>query len=328
MLSNLSNMSEKVNGPILAVSAICILILLAVTGFMVYFSIRYSRRRNPVSSEVQGNALLEIAWTVLPTLIAFALFWYGWVGYKYMKDVPADAMVVKVTGRQWSWSHEYANGVTSPELNVPVGKPVRLNLHSTDVIHSYYIPAFKVKQDLVPGNDKLYLWFVANKTGRYDVLCAEYCGLRHSAMHTYVNVMPQGKFDAWYKAEGEKVARMKATLAAATKGAQPAAATGEGALVAVGRKLYEMKGCVACHSVDGSRLIGPSFKGIFGHTVTVLTAGHERSLQVDAAYIRKSIIKPTDDIVKGYQPLMPSQQGIVTDSEINALVAYIKSLSK
>jgi cytochrome c oxidase subunit 2 len=320
MLSSFSNISDKVNGPILLITAVCVFLLIVLTVAMIYFVIRYSRKRNPVASETHGHMALEVAWTIIPTLIAFGFFWYGWVGYKFMKSPPEDAMVVEVTGRMWSWSHEYENGVISPELNIPVNKAVRLNLNSADVLHSYFIPAFKVKQDAVPGVEGLFLWFEALQEGTFDVFCTEYCGLNHSAMLSKVNVMSQEEFDAWYAEEGEKVAATKAALEG--EGGEASA----DALVAAGKHLATTKGCVACHSVDGSTLVGPSFKGVFGKTETVVTDGQERQVTVDEEYIHKSILEPTADITKGFQPLMPSQQGLVTEDEINALIEYIKSV--
>ncbi len=317
MLSALSNIAEVVNGPILFITAVSVFFLVGITAVMVYFTIRYSRRRNPKPEDVHGHTLLEIVWTVIPTLLAFGMFWYGWVGYKFMKEVPADAVEITVTGRMWSWLYEYDNGVETDVLNVPVGKPVKLNMRSLDVIHSYYIPAFKVKQDVVPGVDGLFLWFTARETGEYDVFCAEYCGLQHSAMLSKVRVLPEADFDAWLVEEGAEVAQMKAALEAGGEG--------EG-LVLLGQRLATTKGCVACHSTDGTRLVGPSFRGIFGLSETVVTGGAERQIVVDDDYLHLSIVEPNADIVKGYQPLMPPQTGIVNDDEIKALIAYIKSL--
>ncbi len=316
MLSRLSSISDHVNGPILFITGTSLVMLIGITAFMVYFTIRYHRRRHPVPQDIHGHRVLEIVWTVIPTILAFGFFWYGWEGYKYIKTPPADAMQVKVTGRMWSWMHEYENGVASPELYVPVNKPVKLNLHSQDVIHSYYIPAFKVKQDAVAGIDGLFLWFTAYEVGDYQVFCAEYCGLSHSAMWSKVHVLPQEEFDAWLKTEGEKVVKMQ----------KAAESGGDEDLRILGEALSKSKGCTACHSTDGSKLIGPSYKGIYGRPVTVVTAGQDREVTVDDAYIKHSILKPADDVVKGYQPLMPSQEGLVTDSDIKALTAYIKSL--
>jgi cytochrome c oxidase subunit 2 len=320
MLSRLSSTSDAVNGPILFIAATSIFLLVAITLVMIYLTIRYHRRRNPVSSEVHGHKVLEIVWTVIPTLISFGFFWYGWVGYQFIKTAPENSIEIEVTGRQWSWLHEYDNGVQSSELYVPVDQPVKLNLKSTDVIHSYYIPAFKVKQDAVPGVSGLFVWFQANQIGDYDVFCAEYCGLSHSAMLSKVHVMSREDYDAWMQTEYEKAQQL-------ARAAVAAEASGEGeGMAALGAALMKSKGCVACHSTDGSVLIGPSYKGLYGHTVTVMTGGKERTIKVDDDYIRRSILDPGADIVKGFQPLMPPQQGVVDDKQIKALTAYIKSL--
>jgi cytochrome c oxidase subunit 2 len=186
MLSRLSSVSDKVNGPILFIAGTSLVMLIGITAVMVYFTIRYHRRRNPVPEDIHGHRVLEIVWTVVPTILAFGFFLYGWEGYKYIKTPPADAMQISVTGRMWSWLHEYENGVQSPELYIPVNVPVKLNLASQDVIHSYYIPAFKVKQDAVPGVPGLFLWFSAYQVGDYQVFCAEYCGMGHSKMWSKV----------------------------------------------------------------------------------------------------------------------------------------------
>jgi cytochrome c oxidase subunit 2 len=214
---------------------------------------------------------------------------------------------------------EYENGVQVAELYVPVNRAVRCDLTSQDVIHSFYLPAFKVKQDAVPGVKNLFLWFIAKQVGTYDIFCAEYCGLNHSHMLSKVHVLPEADFDAWLKTEGDKAAALeKAT--ASTEGGENAS------LPILGEQLSKSKGCVACHSVDGSKLIGPSYKGLYGSKQVVVSGGAEHEVTVDDAYIKKSMLQPTADVVKGFQPLMPSQQGLVSDGEIKALTAYIKSL--
>jgi cytochrome c oxidase subunit 2 len=319
MLSRLSNIADAVNGPIIFIAATSLVLLVGITAVMIYFTVRYHRRRSPVGEDIHGNQVLEIVWTVIPTILAFAFFWYGWEGYKIIKSPPADALQINVTARMWSWLHEYENGVQSADLYVPINRPVRLNLSSQDVIHSYYIPAFKVKQDAVPGVPNLFLWFTANQLGDYDVFCAEYCGLSHSRMLSKVHVVTTQEFEAWLNREGAKVAELRQVAAAGT-------AADEDKLHVLGEQLAKAKGCVACHSMDGSRLVGPTFKGAYGRKETVVTGGQAREITVDDDYIRKSMIDPTADVVQGYQPLMPSQQGLVSEAEIKALTAYIKAL--
>lgn len=319
MLSRLSNMSDVVNGPILFVTAITVVFMLGITVAMVYFTVRYNRRRNPKPSEIHGHIMLEIVWMVVPMALALGMFWYGWVGYDFMKSPPDDAIQVEVTARMWSWTYEYENGVqTTDALRVPVNKPVKLNLKALDVLHSYYIPAFKIKQDAVPGVDGLYLWFTALQEGSYVVMCAEYCGLQHSTMLSEVRVLPEDEYHAWLAAEGEKVAEMEAALAEGG---------GEGAdLIAIGERLSQTKGCIACHSTDGTRLVGPTYQRLFGRTEMVVTNGQAREIVVDEEYLRKSMLDPNADIVEGFPPLMPSQEGLVTEEEINALIEYMKSV--
>jgi cytochrome c oxidase subunit II len=319
MLSRLSNISDAVNGPMLFISAVSLVMLVGITAVMLYFTFKYHRRRSPVGEDIHCHQMLEVVWTIIPTIMAFAFFWYGWEGYKIIKTPPKDAMRIKVTGRMWSWLIEYPNGVQTGELYVPVNVAVRCDLASQDVIHSFYLPAFKVKQDAVPGIPNLFLWFIANQVGDYDIFCAEYCGLGHSRMLSKVHVLSQADYDAWLKTEGAKVAELK-------KATESTGGGENSNLHILGEQLAKSKGCVACHSADGSKLVGPSYKGLYGTKQIVVTAGAEREVTVDDAYIKKSMLEPTADVVKGYQPLMPSQQGLVSEGEIKALIAYIKSV--
>jgi cytochrome c oxidase subunit 2 len=174
---------------------------------------------------------------------------------------------------------------------------------SQDVIHSFYIPAFKVKQDAVPGMTN-HLWFKPMETGTHDVLCAEYCGLQHSYMLTKVIVLPKEEFLKWYEEGGKKEARIPPS----------------------GLKLFEVKGCKVCHSIDGTQLVGPTLKGLFGKTITVVTEGKERQVIADEIYLRKSLLEPNADVVKGFPPIMPSQKGFLMEEEINELIRYMKEL--
>jgi len=201
---------------------------------------------------------------------------------------------------------------------LPVGKPVTVNLESVDVIHSFYIPAFRLKMDAVPGVPTK-MWFTVEKPGSYQVLCAEYCGDRHSYMLSKVVGMPQAEFDKWY-------ASASAEIEAQQAGTEEAGAAPAGPSPEKGARLVKLKGCVACHSLDGSRLVGPSFKGMFGKTETVIVNGKEEQITADEDYIRQSILEPGAAIVKGYPPAMPPQRDIVTDDDIEHIIAYLKTL--
>ena len=291
-----------VDNVFLYILVICVFLLALITFLMVYFVIRYRREKHPQPADIEGSTWLEVTWTVIPTLIVLTMFYYGLTGFQFLKKVPEGAMVVKVIARQWSWLFQYENGIEDPELRVPVGKPVKLLLTSQDVIHGFYAPAFRIKQDAVPGMTN-YLWFQPTETGTFDVMCSQYCGLEHSHMLTKIIVLPEKEFTTWYG--GRKVET-------AAKGPPP------------GYKLYQEKGCFACHSIDGSPRVGPTFKGLYGKTVTVLTDGKERKVVADEAYLQKSILEPNADIAKGFPPVMPPEQ--MTAEELREIVKYLEEL--
>jgi cytochrome c oxidase subunit II len=187
----------------LIIIGISFFFLAVITALMFYFMFKYSRKKNPVATDITGNTTIEILWTVIPTILVMVMFFYGYAGFKQIRNAPADAMTVKVTGRMWVWNFEYENGVKSDTLFVPTGKPVKLELNSVDVNHSFYIPAFRIKEDAVPGR-KNYLWFEPTEDGEYFVECAEYCGLSHSYMLSKVVSMPKDKYDAWYNSPRPK----------------------------------------------------------------------------------------------------------------------------
>jgi cytochrome c oxidase subunit II len=294
---------EVVNQVFFYILAITVFLLALITFLMVYFVIRYHRKRSPQPAEIKENTWLEIIWTVVPTLLVLTMFYYGLTGFNFLKRAPQDAMKVKVIARQWSWLFEYENGLRSTELKVPVGKPIKLLLTSQDVIHSFYAPAFRIKQDVVPGMVNS-LWFQSTEVGEFDVLCSQYCGLQHAKMLTKIIVLPEEGFKKWYQTGKEMEAKLPPS----------------------GTQLFQERGCKACHSIDGTPGLGPTLKGFFGKTVTVLTDGKERKLVADEAYLRKSILEPNVDIVKGFPPIMPPLKGLLTDQEIDALVSYLKGL--
>lgn len=204
MFSAESNYIKDVDGVFLFILAISLVILVLITVLMVTFAIKYNRRKNPKPKNIEGNLTLEIVWTVIPTILVIGMFQYGWIGYKKMKDVPPDAMVIEVTARMWEWKFQYPNGVETDTLFVPVNKPIKMNLKSADVNHAIYIPSFRLKKDVIP-NKVNYAWFIADEAGQYDIACAEYCGLRHSYMYTSVIAMPDSAFHEWYATAFEKL---------------------------------------------------------------------------------------------------------------------------
>ena len=332
MIVDTANIPQTVNNVFYFILAISVVLLILITFLMVFFVIKYHRKRNKESKDIEGNTWLEITWTVIPTLLVLGMFYYGWIGYKLIENVPKNAMQINVTGRMWSWLFEYNNGVQSDTLYVPLNQPIKVNLRSQDVIHSFFIPAFRVKHDVVPGNEKGYVWFQPKDLGKYDVLCAEYCGQQHAYMKTKVVVLPDNEFQAWLsaKANAKPVPDSIATknivqkTTAETKIEQ--VKTDQKKEVPLGFRLLNDNGCTSCHTTDGTPMVGPSFKGIFGKKQIVITNGKERRITIDDAYFKKSILKPDADIVKGYDPIMPEPDKMFTDDEFKEMIAYIKSL--
>jgi cytochrome c oxidase subunit 2 len=291
-----------VDNVFLYILVICVILLGLITFLMIYFVIRYRRERHPQPVDIEGSKWLEIAWTVIPTLIVLTMFYYGLTGFEFLKKVPPGAMAVKVISRQWSWLFQYENGAQDTELRVPIGKPVKLLLTSQDVIHGFYAPAFRIKQDAVPGMTN-YLWFQPTQVGSFDVMCSQYCGLEHSHMLTKIEVLTEEEFTKWYQGQQEKVA---------VKEPSP------------GAKLYQEKGCIGCHSIDGSPRVGPTFKGLFGKSEEVIKAGKKEKVVANEAFIRSYIENPDVVHIEGYPPIMPKIS--LTNAELVALVDYIKSL--
>jgi cytochrome c oxidase subunit 2 len=291
-----------VDNVFLYILIICVFLLGLITFLMVYFVIRYRRGKHPRPADIEGSTWLEITWTVIPTLIVLTMFYYGLTGFEFLKKVPEGAMPVKVIARQWSWLFQYENGIQDNELRVPVGKPVKLLLTSQDVIHGFYAPAFRIKQDAVPGMTNT-LWFQPTEMGTFDVLCTQYCGLEHSHMLTKIVVLPQEEFTKWYQGKKEEVAAKSPSQ---------------------GFQLYQAKGCAACHSIDGSPRVGPTFKGLLRKKEEVITGGKRETVSVDEAFIRKFITEPNVVHIEGYPPIMPKIS--MTDEELTTLVDYIKSL--
>jgi len=298
--SHLITTTEAIDPVFIFIFGASLVLLLGIAATMVFFVVRYRRSRSPEpTSQVEGNVWLEIVWTGLPCVLVMAMFFYGWSGYLALRNVPKGAMEVTATARMWSWSFTYPNGKISSKLYVAVNKPVKVELVSSDVIHGFYLPAFRVKRDVVPGM-KNYAWFVAAKPGSYDLFCSQYCGTGHSAMITTVEALPEAEFTAWLAQK-------------AVAGEHP------------GRGLLEKHGCLGCHTLDGKPGVGPTFKGLWGRSEIVLTNGRERHITVNEPYLRRSLLEPNADVVKGFQPIMPSFNGMLKEDEIKAIIDYFRT---
>jgi len=303
-----SNLASKVDGLLLVITFISIFFFVLISAVLIYFAVKYRRKSDDEETPyITGNQTLEIIWTVIPSILLILLFVYGFVVYKDMRTPPKDAVDITVTGKQWLWTFEYYDGKkTLNELYVRLNRPVRMIMRADDVLHSFFVPAFRVKQDLMPGR-YTQLWFTPTKIGTFDIFCAEYCGTGHSAMLGKVIVLSPEAYDIWEKGVAVDGGEAVASL--------PPAELGE--------KLYKGKGCNACHSVDGSVVIGPSFKGLYERTGELEDGA---SYRADENYIRQSILEPQEQIVEGFQPVMPSFKGILSDAEITAIIAYMKTL--
>jgi cytochrome c oxidase subunit 2 len=299
MMLGPSNTAGRIDSAFVVVVAACVVLLTIVTVCMVVFLIRYNRARHPRPERVRESLLLEIVWTVVPTILVILMFYFGWVDFEFIRNPPKDAATINVTARQWSWLFTYDNGKQSDLLRVPLGKPVKLVMTSLDVVHSLYIPAFRIKEDCVPGM-KTHLWFTANKAGSYELFCTEYCGAGHSQMRSKVIALVPEEFQTWLD-------------------------TAESVVLAdAGPRLLLNKGCIGCHSLDGSAKIGPTFKGLLGRREIVIMGGQEKEITVDEAFIRAHILDPRAATVKGYPPVMP--QVPVTEDELKTIVAYLESV--
>lgn len=273
----------------------------AITLAMLFYAWRYRKRPgHETAAYITHNATLETVWTVVPTLVCIFVGWYGFVVYKDMREPPANAMEIYVEGRKWAWSYKYENGKTADgDLVVPLGKPVRLVMRSKDVNHSFFIPAMRVKEDVM-ASEYHYLWFTPTKLGEFHIFCAEYCGRSHSGMLGKLKVVSESQFEDFVND------RKKEELPPEE----------------LGKKLYTAKGCNACHSLDGSKLVGPTFKGIYGREASCESGA---TIKADDNYLRESILYSQKQVVKGYPPVMPAFDGQIKEEEIQALIAFLKA---
>ncbi len=299
-----STIASEVDALFYFVYWISIFFLAVITIGTIYFAVKYRRRgeRDQLTTGPDGNHTLELIWSIIPTLIVIVMFAWGFQTYLKMNVIPKDALEIKVTGYQWAWVFDYPEGFnTGGELVVPKDKPIKLLMHSKDVLHSFYVPAFRVKMDVLP-NRYTSLWFEAMYEGEFQIFCTEYCGKSHSEMLGMVKVLSQQDYDKWVEEQGND-------------SGQPPEVKGE--------KLFTSRACNTCHSIDGSKSVGPTWKGTFGSTETMASG---ETIIIDENYVRESILTPNAKIVKGFNPVMPTFQGILNDKDIEALIAYMKTL--
>ncbi len=275
-------------------------VTLLVIALMLVFLFKYRHSKHPVAEQIVGSNPLELTWSLVPLAIFFIFFAWGAKIYVAEATPPNDSLQIYVVAKQWMWKLQHENGVREINvLHVPMNRDVRLTMISQDVIHSFWVPEFRVKADVLPGRYTT-IWFRANKAGTYNLFCSEYCGTEHSGMVGKVVVMEPAKYEAWLSGGGEM-----------------------GSFAATGQKVFQQLGCATCHRFD-TQGRGPNLVGVYGRPV-LLSDGS--TVVADDGYLRESIINPGAKIVAGFQPIMPSFQGIVTEDQLLSLIAYVKSLS-
>jgi len=281
---------------LLIVSGLMTLLILAA---VVFFAARFRHRRGVPAEQIEGSTPLELIWSVIPLVVFMVIFLWGAIVYFKGRTPPRDATEVYVVAKQWMWKLEHAEGQREiNELHVPVGRDVKLIMTSQDVIHSFFVPAFRMKQDVLPGRYTV-AWFRATKPGTYHLFCTQYCGTQHSGMIGNVIVMEPAQYEAWMSGGST------------------------GPLSATGEKIFSELGCVTCHRSDAQGR-GPNLQGVFGKPVELADG---RTVTADENYLRECILDPGAKRVKGFRPIMPTFQGLVSEEQVNALVAYVKSLS-
>jgi cytochrome c oxidase subunit II len=302
-LPEASTHAARVDGIFAILVIVSALTLALVFGLLVTFAIRYRRGSNAKRGRLPEivNREFEVSWTAATGFLFVFLFWWAASADVGALTAPTNALEVHVLAKQWMWKTQHSNGAREiDELHVPLGQPVRLVMTSQDVIHSFFVPAFRIKQDVLPGRNT-ETWFKATKLGVFPLLCAEYCGTDHSAMRGRITVMGEDDYARWLsrQPEGDDLAHL-------------------------GAKLFVSQGCSGCHAASSS-VHAPKLNGLYGRTVQ-LSDG--RQLKADDAYLRDSILQPKRDIVAGFEPLMPSFAGLLDDGEVQSLTAYIRSLGQ
>jgi cytochrome c oxidase subunit II len=281
--------------------ALSLFMSVAIFTMICIFALRYRRRKGREAEQIEGSNVLEFTWSAIPLVIFLFIFAWGAVVYFKERTPPRGATQIYVVAKQWMWKLQHEEGQREiNELHVPVGRDVEMIMTSQDVIHSFYVPAFRIKQDVLPGRYTT-LWFHATRSGTYHLFCAEYCGTQHSGMIGQVVVLEPAQYEAW----------LSGGLAS-------------GSLASNGQNIFQQLACITCHRPD-TQGRGPNLVGLFGKPVQLEDG---RTVIADENYIRESILNPSAKIVSGFKPIMPVFQGLVSEEQLNALIAYIKSLNQ
>lgn len=333
-----SNWAQPIDWVFWFITIVCAISFVLVEGLLFYFVFKYRRKKGEPDKKtpfITHSTKLEIVWTVVPTIIVLFIFYYGAVDYLNMRTIPKDALEIKITGKQWSWDFSYGDGHTyntqnfcdgdskkitptdceeagkkwslGDTMKIPVNKNIKLWITSTDVLHSFFIPAFRQKQDAVPGQFT-YLWFKATKPGVYDIFCTEYCGKDHWGMLGKIEVVSEEAYLAWRKGEKVRIANLENRDLTDEERAK------------IGAELFQKKGCIACHDLKGQRLVGPPLNNLIGRKEK-LTNG--KTIVVNEEYIRESIMDPAAKVVATYPPMAPQA---VSKDEVKSFIAYFKTL--
>lgn len=300
-----STIAGDVDGLFNFILGITVFFFVLILVLMVIFVVKYrcrEGRENPDRAPAHSTAL-ELTWTIIPTVLVLMIFYFGFRGYLRMAVAPPNSYEIQVYATMWSWSFEYPNGYIASELHVPVNTPIRLVLSSNDVIHSFFVPQFRVKKDAVPGRYNR-AWFEATQLGEYDIFCAEYCGQNHSKMLSKVVVHDSDGFKKWLEEASNWETRMTPLEA--------------------GKMLIESIGCVQCHTTDGTTGNGPSFKDLFGYQRPLADGS---TVTADENYIAESLYEPGAKVVRGYTVQMSSYRSRLKDKDTNAIITYMKSIS-
>jgi cytochrome c oxidase subunit II len=296
-----STMAQQVDALYLFLVLISTFFSLLIAILILYFAIKYRRKPGQQAEQIHGSTLLEIVWTAIPLGISMVIFVWGAFLYFHLQRPPVNALQVYGVAKQWMWKFEYPAGQREiNSLHVPTGQPVKVTLISQDVIHSFFVPAFRVKQDVLPGR-YLTAWFTATTPGTYHLFCSQYCGTKHSGMVGDVVVMKPEDYAAWLES-----------------------GKAEGSLASMGEKMFQQYGCTTCHRPDsGAR--GPNLEGVYGRPVRLQD---NRVVVADDNYIRNHILNPGTEVVNGFQPIMPTFRGVISEEQMVQIIAYIKSLSE